>query len=422
MKKLLTVLTTVALVAAMAMPAFAVGYVDSVTASGAPTISGGTIGNIVGSDGNKGEDIKDDHVVITPAAGTTDQELKDAYDGLASGSANISSDLGKQLGNNFTATEVFNIEPSTSGSHLGEIAPGESLEFTFSVGIDPHTNMVAACLVDGQWVSAVSTKNNGDGTVTVVLPEMGTVAFFTVERSNEEIVTIDKEAGTDREIIGHVVDENGEILSTDYQDCIIVTPVEELDDAIHLTEEEKQALAEFYNGIISGEIVFSEESPELDELVKEKLGEDASADTLSILDLIDVKVICNELNEHLPPEDTTITLTFKVGAPADTEVFVVTYKNGKVVLAEDIVNNGDGTVTATFENFCPVAFLVSEETAEVIGGGNVCAICNGKFVYKASPIPAVCMTCFAIIVAVIGAGAGGVLAYIKSKSKKEETK
>ena len=45
MKKILTVLTTAVLVASMAMPAFAVGFVNSVTGSGSPTfVGGGTAG------------------------------------------------------------------------------------------------------------------------------------------------------------------------------------------------------------------------------------------------------------------------------------------------------------------------------------------------------------------------------------------
>lgn len=256
-------------------------------------------------------------------------------------------------------------------------------------------------------------------TVALAMPAFAEAYHPSVQAESAPVlVPVEKEAETNREIIGYVVEEDGTVCSTEYEDCIIVTALADVASAENLTQETKDTMAEFYQGLISGEISLAE-CPELDALVKEKLGADVSADSLAVKDLFDITVVCDVLNEELPPEGTTITLTFDIDLPADADIFVVTYKNGKVVLAEDMVNNGDGTVSATFENFCPVAFLVSEETADVIGGGAECAICHGKFVFKASPIPSVCLTCFIIIVAVIGAGVGGVYAYMKNKSKKE---
>ena len=440
MKKLVSVFTVLVLAVALAVPAFAVGYRDSVTASGSPTFvgggtggtssiigggtgsgsggpSGGTgvVGGIIGEDGTKKEDIKEEQLVIKPVEGYDDQELKDAYEDLKKEEPTISKDLGSQLGNNFTAKDVFKVEESEEGS-LGEIAPGESVELTFEVGIDVHTHMIAARFVDGEWVNAGSTTNNGDGTVTVSLDELGTLCFFTVTPENKELVTIETEEGTDREIAGRLVDENGEVLSVTYQDCVIITPVEKVGDSFYITSEEKAVMKEFHDSIQNGEFSFTQESPELEALVKEKLGEDATADGLSLLDMIDVKVICHELTEYLPPEKTTVTLTFAVGVDANVEVFVVTYKNDKIILAENVVNNGDGTVTATFENFCPVAFLINE--TEAVTAEGTCALCHGFFGVGASPVASLCLICFVIIVAVIVVG--GWVVYKSSKKKEEK--
>ena len=411
MKKLVSVLVALTLTVALSVPAFAVGYVNSVTASGAPSFVGGSVGS---------SELKKDDVVVTPAAGTEDKELQDVYNELAGGNANISADLGSQLGGKYTATEVFKVE-SSSGSSVGEIAPGESVELTFDVGVDVHSHMVAARMVDGEWVNVGDTVNNGDGTVTVVTDEMGTICLFTVTPENEELVTIEKEEGTDREIAGFLVDHQDELLSVTYQDCIIVTPIEDVSDSFYMTSEDKLAMKEFDEGIKNGEIILSEKSPELNNLVKEKFGSEATADELSLLELIDVKVICHELSEHLPPENTTVTLTFDVKAAADQEVFVVTYKHGEVVLADNVINNGDGTVTATFENFCPVAFFVKDAATEVVGGEGECALCKGFFGAAASPIASLCVVCFVIILAVVVAVA--VVAYLSGKKKdKKETK
>jgi len=256
--------------------------------------------------------------------------------------------------------------------------------------------------------------------VTMVMPALAADYHPSVEaESAPVIVPVEKEEETGKEIIGYIVYEDETVLSTEYEDCILVTAMADVADAELISDEAKKAMADFYTGILNGDISFAD-CPELAALVKEKLGEDVSADSLAVKDLFDVTVLCDVMNEKLPLDGTTIELTFDIDLPADAEIFVVTYKNGKVVLAEDAVNNGDGTVSATFADFCPVAFLVSEETSEVIGGGAECMICKGKFVYKPSPIPSVCMTCFTIIVAIIGAGVAGVYAYMKKKAKKAE--
>ena len=439
MKKLVSVIIALVLTVALAVPAFAVGYRDSVTASGTPTFLGGStggtgstvgggstgsgsvtggavVGGIINQDGSKKEDIKEEQVVIKPVEGSNDQELKDAYEDLKKEQPTLSEDLGSQLGGSFTAKDVFKVEESEEGS-LGEIAPGESVEFTFEVGVDVHTHMVAARFVDGEWVTVNETVNNGDGTITVAMEEIGTLCLFTVTPENEELVTIEKEPITEREIAGHLVNEKDEVLSITYQDCLIITPVEDVPDSFYITGEEKLVMKEFHDGIKSGEISFTQESPELEALVKEKLGADATADELSLLELLDVKVICHELTTYLPPEHTTVTLTFNIGVAADAEVFVVTYKNDKVVLAEDVVNNGDGTVTATFESFCPVAFLVNETEAVVAEG--TCALCHGFFGAGASPIPALCLICFIIVIALILLCGWIMYKYLRKKAEKE---
>ena len=430
MKKTVSLITALVLAVALAMPAFAVGFSNSVTASGSPTFTGGStggtssitgggtgstggstgavVGGIIGEDGNKKEDIVEEQVVIRPVEGTEDEELQEAFEDLKKETPTVSADLGKQLGGSYTAKDVFKVEESEQGS-LGEIAPGESIELTFEVGIDVHTHIVAALFVDGEWVAVEETVNNGDGTVTVTTEELGTMCFFKVKPDNEELVTIEKEPVTEREIAGRLVDEKGEVLSTTYQDCLIITPVEEVEEVNYLTEAEKQAMTDFNEGVKSGEISLSQANPALDEAVKAKLG--ISADELVIKDLVDVKVICHELKENLPPENTTVTLTFNIGVDADAEVFVVTYKNGEVVMAEDVINNGDGTVTATFENFCPVAFLVAEDEAVATEG--TCALCKGLFGAGASPIAPLCVVCFVIIIAVIA-----VAVYVATKKKK----
>ena len=60
----------------------------------------------------------------------------------------------------------------------------------------------------------------------------------------------------------------------------------------------------------------------------------------------------------------TIDLTFNIGVKAGQNVAVMTYNDGKWENVKAVKNNGDGSVTATFEHFCPVAFATSDAPAK----------------------------------------------------------
>ena len=60
----------------------------------------------------------------------------------------------------------------------------------------------------------------------------------------------------------------------------------------------------------------------------------------------------------------TVDLTFNLGVKAGTNVVAMTYNDGKWEEVKACKNNGDGTVTATFAHFCPVAFATSDAPAK----------------------------------------------------------
>ena len=69
--------------------------------------------------------------------------------------------------------------------------------------------------------------------------------------------------------------------------------------------------------------------------------------------------------EWLAEENATIEVTFDLGIKAATNVEVLAYVNGEWV-AVSVKNNGDGTVTCVFEDFCPVAFCVDADAEKDI--------------------------------------------------------
>ncbi|MBP1569046.1 MAG: hypothetical protein J6J07_07095 [Oscillospiraceae bacterium] len=146
--------------------------------------------------------------------------------------------------------------------------------------------------------------------------------------------------------------------------CLIVTHISEADDAIPELDEEMALLKDVYKKLLSGEM----------KIPYEKAGFNSA--NMTLIDLYDATFLCQEHPIMLEPEGVVIEITFKVNVPAGKEVCVMTYKNGQWIPAEEVTNNGNGTVTCVFEHLCPIAFAV--ETGS--GSGS-----TGESVPEANP-------------------------------------
>ncbi len=141
-----------------------------------------------------------------------------------------------------------------------------------------------------------------------------------------------------------------------YDGCLVITSVAEAQTSTQIPEDAKNLLLEVYEKLSNGEM----------KLPYEKLG--LNPDNMVIRDLFDATFLCG--NDHyavnhpemLEPEGTVIKLTFDIGVDASEKVYTMTYKQGEWNPIVETVNNGDGTVTCTFEKLCPVVFCV--ETAD----------------------------------------------------------
>ena len=188
-------------------------------------------------------------------------------------------------------------------------------------------------------------------------PVITAKADFTPSVSSKpapEIVT--KPDGNGKEIVGHVRDENGNILSTEYSGCIIVTPISKVDTSTEIPKEAATLLKKVYNDIVMDKTVFSKYSS-LNQLVKEALGEGKDGDDLVVRDIFDVTAVSNGILTNLPPAGHTMDVTFDLDIGPNTFVAVMAYLDGEWRLIPDVINNGDGTVTCIFDEFCPVMFL-----------------------------------------------------------------
>ena len=165
-------------------------------------------------------------------------------------------------------------------------------------------------------------------------------------------------------IIGHVVDDDGNELTTEYHECLVITPVSEAESSEKIPEAAADLLLKVYADLSATDVELADLSDKLNNMVAEDLGEGKTANSLVVKDLFDVTVLCDELKENLSPAGNTLTLTFETSIEAGVPVYVMTYKNNKWEPIVSAVNNDDGTITCTFEEFCPVAFFVPSGIGE----------------------------------------------------------
>lgn len=166
-------------------------------------------------------------------------------------------------------------------------------------------------------------------------------------KPNPEIVPVENEEG--EESIGVIRDENGEII--DYVDhgCLLVTPIAHVwDEEIEVPAEVEQLLTFVYEELNSNNM----------EIPYDKHGADLDPANMVIRDLFDARWSCEEHREMIEKEGVVFEITFDLGVVADAQIFVMTYDEEANEWSPIVktVNNGDGTVTCTFEHLCAIEF------------------------------------------------------------------
>ena len=217
----------------------------------------------------------------------------------------------------------------------------------------------------------------------------------------------------DGEVIGYVVDENGDVIEGIAEGGVIISALADKDT---LPEELKNALEDVYNKIQNGEMEFPQEL--IDALGGTPVGKD----------LFDVTIASDDIQAYLD-EGNSLKLTLDTNFPAGTVVMVASYVDGQWHLASECVVNEDGTVTFVMDKFCPVAvFVKGDDISEPVGGVEEegdCKICKKFFPYlgKAWIFPntifnGVCTICFILIM--IAVTVAGYVMYRLLKKKDDE--
>lgn len=138
--------------------------------------------------------------------------------------------------------------------------------------------------------------------------------------------------------------------------CLVITPVAKAQDEMDRLPEAMTLLLNVYEKLNDGTM-------ELPASALKKAG--LEPQSAIIRDLVDITWICEETPSHLERltgDEAALKITFKMkGLEANDPICVLAYKNEQWAPIAEVVNNGNGTITCTFEHLCPVAFVVGPE-------------------------------------------------------------
>lgn len=146
-----------------------------------------------------------------------------------------------------------------------------------------------------------------------------------------------------------------EMNDEDLGDCVVVTSIKEAEEkTTDISQEARDLLLDVYEKLKDGTMELPLEKDHV------------------VVELVDISFKENACvkadhghKEWLQEEGNTITV--KLGKMnKGMKLVVLCYIDGQWIRVEDVTDNGDGTYTCVFEDFCPVAFCVETDTMEEI--------------------------------------------------------
>lgn len=170
-----------------------------------------------------------------------------------------------------------------------------------------------------------------------------------------EIVPVKDKNGNDA--IGEVL-EDDKVTDYIYSPCLVVTPVSEAKTSSLIPDAAEELLLSVYDQLVAGTM----------QIPYEKHNADLKANEMVIRDLFDASWLCQDHPTIVAPKGVTVRITFDLGVKEADKVFCMSYKNNEWNPIVSLVNNGDGTVTCVFEDFCPIEFSVQSKTPPVQTG------------------------------------------------------
>lgn len=208
MKKVIALLTVLVLCAALVVPAFAANeFTPSVSNKPAPDVVPGTTPDGKTYIAELLDDVKEiidyvweECIVVTPISQVNISEkipeaardmMKDVYAKLTSGEMTIPYEqiFGSKMKNkNMVIRDLFDVSFLCTPCPEYLESANTFMRITFDLGVAADQTVYTTLYKNGEWVSAVECKNNGDGTVTIVAEDFCPVAF-SVEVESDKPVT-----------------------------------------------------------------------------------------------------------------------------------------------------------------------------------------------------------------------------------------
>ena len=186
--------------------------------------------------------------------------------------------------------------------------------------------------------------------MSLVVPAMAAEDGFVPSityKPNPEIVPVPD--APEEDTVGVIVDKDGEIIDYVGHECLMITPIAHVwDEEIEVSKVVEDLLLFVYNSLNDGSmtIPYEKHEAELDPA------------NMVVRDLFDARWVCEEHRKMIEEEGIIFEITFDLGVVADAEIFVMTYdeetKEWDPIVKT--VNNGDGTVTCSFEHLCAIEF------------------------------------------------------------------
>lgn len=147
---------------------------------------------------------------------------------------------------------------------------------------------------------------------------------------------------------------SAEMDGADVSACLVVTTLKDAEEKnTDITQDERDTLQQVYEDLKNGTTT---------------LPTDENYVIRELIDLSFKHNECREVDEHgqkdqkLKEDGITLTADFDLGISKDDEVMVFVYIDGEWKSIESVKNNGDGTITCVFEDICPVAFAVKQQS------------------------------------------------------------
>ena len=197
MKRILCVVMAILVCSVAVLSAIAAdnAFVPSISYKGSPDIvpvedpNGNDAYGVILDKENKPLDyLAEDCLLVTPVSEAKDstkipeaakQQLLKVYQGLSDGTMQLPYDKidSKLDPGKMVIRDLFDISFLCEDHPILLAQDDITVEVKFNLGIDAKTEIYCMVYTDGQWEPAVSAKNNGDGTVTCVFEDLGSVAF-----------------------------------------------------------------------------------------------------------------------------------------------------------------------------------------------------------------------------------------------------